>query len=565
MASRPRQTLADYVAIAISPVLIMVLVGSLVFFLQELVFEGESAGRLKWVLFWFVFAAVLIARIGIEQGDEHAAVYMVAFWGAVSLVIFRFVEQPLIGFVLLGVTWWSARKLTWDCTLIDDSQDASGQGLLQITGLDQADSNSDETQDQQTPPPQEPPPDAESNDETEENSETRPHAPGLWVVYFSMAALPLFGLGQLWIPASDAARRTSAFRYLWFYVAAGLGLLLTTSFLGLRRYLRQRKLTMPARMTGSWIGMGAALALGILIVGLILPRPHANYSITNLVDTVSNKVGQASDQALGSDDAGEGEGNRAGREATDEEASEDGEGKKGNQGKNAGETSNSDQPASGGNGKKDGKGDSQNNGNADSQNAEDGENTAQKQQPDAASSSSVGSKIASVVKLLIYLAIGIFGVFFAIRHWSVISDWFAQLLDDLRNLFGGRTRNLQVTGDSDDEDHPLTRIIRPFAEYANPFRSGMVHNMDTVELIEYTYDALKAFGAEHGWPKRADQTPTEYLQELVQHIPALGAAVREVARLYVRAAYSQSPPSSQSHPLLENAWTNLEQAANQPV
>ena len=27
--------------------------------------------------------------------------------------------------------WWSAHKLTWDCTVIDDSQDASGQGLWQ--------------------------------------------------------------------------------------------------------------------------------------------------------------------------------------------------------------------------------------------------------------------------------------------------------------------------------------------------------------------------------------------------------------------------------------------------
>src|SRR5262249_23137892 len=80
----------------------------------------------------------------------------------------------------------------------------------------------------------------------------KPHTPGVWVVYFSLAALPLFGLGQAQIPAEETARRASAFWLLCIYVASGLGLLLTTSFLGLRRYLRQRKLNMPKAITAAW-------------------------------------------------------------------------------------------------------------------------------------------------------------------------------------------------------------------------------------------------------------------------------------------------------------------------
>ena len=359
--SRPQKTLADYVAIAMSPVPIMVLVGSLVFFLEELGYAGEFSGRFKWVLFWFVFAAVLIARIAIEEGRQYAAVYTLAFWGAVTLVVlkFKFVNKPLIGFGLLGVVWWCAKKLTWDCTLIDDSQDASGQGLLQITGLDSGeDSPEAQRTDMRTKPMPNRKPVAENEPKPEglpeESPRERPHAPGLWVVYFSLAALPLFGLGQVFIPAADEARRSSAFRYLWFYVAAGLGLLLTTSFLGLRRYLRQRKLSMPAKMTGQWIGLGAMLAAGILIVSLLLPRPNATYSVTKLVDSISEKIGKASDYAMGSDDAGQGEGRRAGRDAKHEESQKTGEGQKGNHGEQPGETSKSDQPASGGEGKKDG-------------------------------------------------------------------------------------------------------------------------------------------------------------------------------------------------------------------
>ncbi len=96
--ARPQKTLADYVAIAISPVLIIVLVGSLVFFLEELGYSGEFSGRFKWVLFWFVVAAVLIARIAIEEGSQYAAVYTLAFWGAVTLVVFNLWIRRSLGF-----------------------------------------------------------------------------------------------------------------------------------------------------------------------------------------------------------------------------------------------------------------------------------------------------------------------------------------------------------------------------------------------------------------------------------------------------------------------------------
>ena len=103
--------------------------------------------------------------------------------------------------------------------------------------------------------------------------ENRPHAPGLWVVYFSLAALPLFGVGQLLIPVEPPDSRDWGFKLLFAYVAAGLGLLLTTSFLGLRRYLRQRKLKMPARVTAAWLVTGTALAAVLLGLCLLLPRP----------------------------------------------------------------------------------------------------------------------------------------------------------------------------------------------------------------------------------------------------------------------------------------------------
>src|SRR5262249_50484420 len=146
-ATRTEKTLADYVAIAISPALIMALVGSLVFFLVEVLYVGEYQARLQWILFFFVFGAVLIARMSMQSElADRAGVYGLVLGLLVWLALILYVEYPrhsklaafgwAVNLGLLAVTWWSAHRLTWDCTLIDDKVDASGAGLLDVAGLE---------------------------------------------------------------------------------------------------------------------------------------------------------------------------------------------------------------------------------------------------------------------------------------------------------------------------------------------------------------------------------------------------------------------------------------------
>jgi hypothetical protein len=329
--ARPKldKTLADYMAIAITPALIMLLTGSLVWFLAELGYDGGRPSRIRWILFWFVIGAVLVARIAIENGRAHAAMFLAGLAGATSLTIFKFApEAPLVPIICLGVVAWCADKLTWDCTLIDESEDASGEGLLQVAGVaDEAELTDGDTAAPSTDV------EDESNAKADEKKSPfwkrlfvneseragKPHAPGLWVVYFSLAALPLYGFGQVWIPATDVASRHFAFQCLLVYVGAALGLLLMTSFLGLRRYLRQRNLEMPTAMAATWIGMGSAISIGILVVALLLPRPQGDYSISEAIDYVSDEVQEASDWAFLDDDGGEGEGQLSGPADADAE------------------------------------------------------------------------------------------------------------------------------------------------------------------------------------------------------------------------------------------------------
>src|SRR5262249_53742643 len=107
---------------------------------------------------------------------------------------------------------------------------------------------------------------------------------------------------------------------------SGLGLLLTTSFLGLRRYLRQRNLQMPAAMTGAWLTVGGFLVAAFLLVGAFLPRPHAEVSPLRDWLGVGSTERKASQFAEGKN-AGKDEGRAGTDKATEGQKDRGGSGK----------------------------------------------------------------------------------------------------------------------------------------------------------------------------------------------------------------------------------------------
>jgi hypothetical protein len=326
----PQKTLGDYVTIALSPLLIMALVGSLVFFLLEVLYAGQYSSRLQWTMFWFVFAMVLIARIAIEQNDGKAGMYALALGAAVFVSLQMFIEYPpdapltsvrwLVNLVLMALIWWCAHRLVWDCTYIEDADKSSGSGILDAAGLDAAQGSTEEAEEEDTDEDDDKKSAKRSKKQLtgvsgwldrhrlyRERQEKKPHTPGVWIVYFSLAALPLFGLGQSLIPAAALDRRRYAFWLMVIYVGSGLGLLLTTSYLGLRRYLRQRKLKMPVSTTAVWLTLGGGLIVAMLLVGAILPRPYGEYQLIK-IKPLGSPNREASKHAVLRDGAGKGQG-----------------------------------------------------------------------------------------------------------------------------------------------------------------------------------------------------------------------------------------------------------------
>src|SRR5262245_53051303 len=134
---REAPTLADYVVLVVSPGLIMALVGSLVFFLAEVLYAGAYGPQLRWMLFFFVLGAVLIARISLMgEISGRAGLYGIALAIVVWLAMLRYVDYPpgsaiaslagVINLGLIGLVWWCAHKLVYDCTHLEEDDEVTG-------------------------------------------------------------------------------------------------------------------------------------------------------------------------------------------------------------------------------------------------------------------------------------------------------------------------------------------------------------------------------------------------------------------------------------------------------
>jgi hypothetical protein len=593
MAERPRQTLTDYVVLALSPALIMALVGSLVFFLVEILYAGGYGPEMRWMLFFFVFGMVLIARIAL-MGEiaARAGAYALILGVLVWFGLLKYVDYPkdnpvahaapLVNAIVVFVAWWCVMRLVRDCTHIDDRTQIDSRGLLQAAGLEELDIRAEERRKhgekveparQSTWSPEEKPDDeprgwwARWSRYREEKARRR--TPGVTVVWFSLAALPIFGLGQALIPVEAAGRRQYVFWLMTVYLGSGLGLLMTTSFLGLRRYLNQRKLKMPARMTSVWLGVGFALIAVLLLLGSFLPRPLAEYPLIDMTASGSDKPG-ASRFAPKDGSAGEGEG----RTGAGKDSKEDPNAR---EGKDSGKTSKSkdgsgkekDREKGGGKDKDRGpdKGKDKDKGSEEGSGRQSGDSTDEPSSSSSLSGLSEMLKSASDwLKWIVFGLIALVVVFLLLRSglkWlAQFFDWARNLLDALRNfwasLFGGGAGQETTTDESSVEKAPP----RPFAEYRNPFPGT---NLPLRELVRYTFAAFEAWAQERHHLDRADgETPAEFAERVGGEVPAVEDASRRLADLFARAEYSADRLPAGDVAILRDVWNTMD-AAGAPV
>lgn len=596
----PRGTLVDHLVAAIAPALIMGMVGGLMFFQLDLWYEGPFLARLRWILFWFVFGIVLITRVGMQIGGELAKGYGLALGGAVALVATSLAGfQPFL-LALLGLVWWATHKLTYDCTLIDDDQD-SGVGLLQESGLDLSAAASTYEQD---------------NLETRNalpwwqgwkrkpGEAARPHPPGVWLIYFSLASLLVFGLGQALVPVVEEERRTGLLVDFLAYLACGMGLLLTTSFLNLRRYLRRRKVPMPGAMTTTWLTTGAIMIVGLTIAAAAFLPAISGFRTAAAGSPLPSSHRQASRWAMLKDGGVQGEGAQSqGDAASKAEAPPQQSGKPQGEGKtndpNATQQTNG-QGREGGNrgqgqaksGAPRGKPGSSKGGNAGNKGARQqqaksagqgrgqaepeqenkpGDDQGSGKDQESTSAQDQGSptkamqppalsfQAPSWLRIPI-LIVGIgFLIFGAFRYGPGLLQGLWALLSALLGglWFGGPRRPKPKKEDADDPSEPEVPP-RPFASFANPFETGLNHRLTPDDLIVYSFEALEAWAYELELGRSPQETPTEFVRRLELAKPELSDDASRLVSCFVTLTYGRRGFRADVLPILRRFWQALD-------
>jgi hypothetical protein len=104
---------------------------------------------------------------------------------------------------------------------------------------------------------------------------------------------------------------------------------------------------------------------------------------------------------------------------------------------------------------------------------------------------------------------------------------------------------------------PAPAVRRRFADFADPFMNGIAARYPPDELVRYTFEALEAWGADNGLPRKPEQTAHEFAQQLGEAAAGIARNARLLADLYSRAAYAPGSLSDASLRRLEELWRDL--------
>ncbi len=598
-------TALDAAAVAVSTALIIGMVGSLVFFLIIAFYRGQYDSRLMYIFGLYTAATVLVARIAIDSGRAYANAFSfpLAFVSILAILRFVTISGPLaplswlINIALLAITWFLSDRITFDCTMISERERSLQQGLLQSLGLLKSDSIFvRESELAKRPKP------SRGDGDTEENKKRkkkRKHNPGIWVLYFALLAFPLFGLGELAIP--DAGQRVWAFAFLVSYLACALSLLVLTSLVGMRRYLRQRGVAMPEEMSLQWLTLGIGGAVLILCVCWVLPLPGRSLGLVGLPSIFQSPDGLGTSSRgwgeEGSENQANADASRAQPESGDDgDAPADGPPRADGKGKpqaskNAGDNA---PPQGQGDGKQtESKQGKTENNSGEKQSGDEGQarkpdvrDEGQARKPDVRegpennrseekmsenssnsnSSSSANnpvsqllSQFGSLGELFKWLTIAVLAgivLIYALTHPAEIARLWRELCVLLASLFGRRPKSAEQTAEEEVAKSESSRARRPFSSFANPFTSQMNHWTPT-QVIEHSFAALEAWGAEHGAPRQNQQTAAEFARQLTNTLPSVGPHAATAANMLDQLMFADWKPQSEDLKPLVQLWKSL--------
>ena len=531
---------ADWLVLAVTPALLVSLVSCLLFFIVDILYRGRHGGRMEWILFFSTVGMVLIGRVRlIDEIAKRASLYSAALGGLVWIGLGMYIPPPdgwpfpahiaAMG-TLVALGFWVTRILVLDTTDLNDDDEIEGQGLLAAGGLE------DDP--------------AEKLRAQVENATGRAYfqkmikparirrPPGGVVVLFCLVTLPLFGLGQALIPVSEPERRWRSLLLLMGYLGSGFLLLLTCCFLGLRRYVARRGISMPPSMAAAWLGTGS-LVVGIVLLGaLLIPRPADTGGIVSLLTQQQNPAKETKKESGGfhQDDAkSTGSGNDKNTKTPDKKGKgKDPAGKESGNKKESGDNNRSDPPKN--------------------------DTSAKDANPNMADRlSELMSGIMPILKMMVAAAIVVMLVLFlawraAMGHSN--TDWVNRWLGWLFKLWDGllgRTSK-RLIRESESLQIPA-ESWKPFGDFSNPFTGR--YPLDGPELVREVFAGVVAWGRDKRLPPRTGETAREFSKRMGNEYPALEEGLQKLANLVDQVEYAPESPVVVQRESLQELWILL--------
>ncbi|XZE20965.1 DUF4129 domain-containing protein [Pirellulaceae bacterium SH449] len=571
----------DYLLAALAPIFVIGMIGSLVYFLVCVLYRGSFPVRLMWILGLYTVASVLIARIAIEQSRTYSLGYMFALGAATmvatpaylsgqdgSLMGGILVVMPLL--ILIAVL---SDRITFDCTSMNEDVESNGVGLLQSLGLAKAEEFKQSSH--------------LGRASARNSNEKRRHNPGVWILYFALGAVPLFAIGQL--IAVDDANRAFAWKMVFVYLFSSLSLLVLIALLTLRKYLRDRGVTMEAGLASRWIIYGVTSSFLLLFLLFLIPLPNKSifqldlpFKITNRENLSSSRFGwgnegvddpasqspkaQKGEQSTNpnsADDRGTGEsknsdssspdGSRESSDSKSQSSQQAGDERKSASGNEAQRSSNDQQSQqkqdsnsqeNGGqrDAKQEGK---QSSGQDSSPQKSKSRQDVSSQQPSTRpqTSWSIQWNPGPLFQWIAVLAILAVACFYGWLHRKEIMEF-------IRRLLGlNRQREASTTAISTKSEVVENRDT--FSTLANPFSS---RGLSREQIVTQMFQAIQAWGHDKRIDRGDEETPDEYVKRLGKRFPEQWETLRTLGFLYSRIAYARGRVSDREVQPLQSLW-----------
>lgn len=595
-AYRDKPEILDRLFGTIGLVLICTLMVSLSFFILGRISLSSKWTSLHWLLFWDVFATVLVSRMFLiddlkKVAGRYSFVVGMLIW--FSLSYFGAEGNPISTVLMIFIGWFTY-KITWDVTDLGEREEDE-DGLLASVGLKKelnpgnkkASESWGDTREEST----------EFNYEAEEVlAELKDQKPkkakggkgrGIWVLYFLFGSIPVFGFGGSTQNSDDPNLGKYFLLCLCIYLASCISLLMTTSFLTIRSDLRRRNLSMPMFTAGFWLFSGLFLLISCFVFASLLPRPQGFLDpIALVLSKNQDKDQDASNYAKSSEKSGKGKGNPGEKEG-DKGSPKDGNQKASKSAEDKESKGASKDSGKGGSDSGEKGGGSSKDGSQKSDQAKNNESKSDTQKNDGNQKSSATANqgppsspppsfnipgldkmmAALEVILKVVFAVGtfLFVLYVVVYKLSYSFGWAEDLLDWFRNLFDWMDRSKKKKKQEDVADATIADETLPFEEFDNPFDRKDWQKSSLRELTGYTWKALLAWCKSQNIRIPKGCTPSE-LEELISNeMPRIEPAYYAFQQVLLNVQYSNNNNDPKGIATTQNLWRHMNGESNTAV